>query len=150
MNEIQVSPAITRHPLLGGLVGAHGAIEIDAANYDAFAGPGLVVLFFAGDTVRYPESLDAAVILPELAKAFGGAFRIGLVRPEAEPALQLKFGVTLWPTLVLLRDGEYLGAIARLRDWAEYLRAIDTLRQGPAARPPSIGLAVKGGSEGCH
>lgn len=100
------------------------------------------LLFFVGDIRRYPESNDLAVILPELAKAFADAFQIGLVAQSAEKALQQRYGFSHWPTLVLLRGGDYLGAISKLQDWAAYCADVQRLLQGEARRAPGFSIPV--------
>jgi len=140
------------HPLLAQLVSRHGFTEVTADSYEAFArSHGHVVLMFAEDPVRYRETLDLAVILPEIARAFPGRFATGVLYPPAARTLSAKFGFRRWPALVMLKDGEYVGAIDGLRDWEEYLQETATLLEAPATRPPSIGIAVTGpgGGEGC-
>ncbi|MHB1530933.1 hypothetical protein [Acidithiobacillus sp.] len=106
------------------LVEQHGFPCVTRETVDAFANNGTAVLFFAGDPARYPEANDVAVILPELAAMFSGRFRTAVVAAGAEKALQARYGVTVWPTLVFLQQGASLGAISRMRDWSEYLREI--------------------------
>lgn len=119
-------------------------VGLGVGEYEDFVGgSGNCILFFAGDPDRYPESLDVAAVLPELLKAFSGHFRVGLVRAEAEVALQVKFGFGVWPALVFLRGGDYIGVLTGIRDWDEYLREISLLLVAPASRPPSIGIAVQ-------
>jgi len=131
------------------LVSVHGAVEVGVAEYEEFVGGrGNSLLFFSGDPGRYPESLDVAAVLPELMKAFPNQFRAGLVRAEAEVALQVKFGFGTWPALVFLRDGAYLGVLTGMRDWDDYLREIPALLAAPASRPPTLGVAVHGEASG--
>ena len=126
-----------------------GVAEVGLAEYEDFVGgSGNRLLFFAGDPERYPESLDVAAVLPELMKAFPDRFRVGLVRPEAEVTLQVKFGFGTWPALVFLRAGAYLGVLAGMRDWDEYLRELPVLLAAPPSRPPSLGVAVRGQAGG--
>jgi hydrogenase-1 operon protein HyaE len=134
------------------LISVHGVTQVDLAGYEEFvAGSGNSLLFFAGDPERYPESLDVAAVLPELMKAFPNRFRVGLVRAEAAVALQLKFGFGVWPALVFLREGAYLGVLSGIRDWGDYLREIPVLLAAPASRPPSLGVAVHGqANDACH
>lgn len=130
---------------LSRLVAADGVAEVGLAEYEDFVGgTGCCVLFFAGDPERYPESLDVAAILPELMKAFAKRFRVGLVRAEAEVAWQSRYGFGVWPALVFLRDGAYVGVLSGMRDWDEYLRETAVLLAAPASRPPILGVAVQG------
>lgn len=135
--------------LLSRLVLVHGVAEVGMAELEDFVGgSGNSLLFFAGDPARYPESLDVAAVLPELMKAFPNRFRVGLVRTEAEVALQIKFGFGVWPALVFLREGAYLGVLTGMRDWGDYLREIPALLAAPASRPPSLGVAVHSQASG--
>ena len=129
-----------RSPHLRRLVEHHGFPCLTAETVDAFVADGTVALFFAGDPARYPEANDVAVVLPELAAAFFGRFRVALVAPGAEKALQGRYGVTVWPTLVFLRQGGQLGTIPRMRDWAEYLREIAALLE---CKPTPIPLIAE-------
>ena len=131
------------------LIAAHGVAQVGLAEVEEFVGgSGNSLLFFAGDPERYPESLDVAAVLPELMKAFPQRFRVGLVCAEAELALQLEFGFGVWPALVFLRQGAYLGVLTGMRDWGDYLREIPILLAAPASRPPSLGVAVHGQAGG--
>lgn len=139
-------------PQFARLVADSGVAEIGVANYESFArGEGDGVLFFSGDPRRYPESLDVAAILPELGKAFSDRLRIGLVRHDSEIALQTKFGFSVWPSLVFVRGGAYVGTLSGMRDWDEYLREVPVLFATPVSRPPSVGLAVRNQAQaGCN
>jgi hydrogenase-1 operon protein HyaE len=137
------------HPLLAQLIAEHGATELDAANFDAFTKRGgHTLLFFAEDPVRYRETLDLAVIAPEIARAFAGRFALGVLLPEAARTFHARYGFRRWPALVLLKDGQYVGAIDGLRDWDGYLDEMERLLAAAPTRPPAIGIAVKGDHDG--
>jgi len=143
----------TPHPLVERLFTTHGYTNVDATGLDAFAAaPGPAVLFFSEDPVLYRETLDLCVILPEIASAFAGRFRIGVLLPAAARAVAPRYGFRRWPALVVLRDGGYVGAIDGLRDWDDYLAETARLLEAPVARPPSIGIAVRaaGDAPTCH
>ena len=114
--------------------------EVDAANFETFAAQsGHALLFFSEDPVRYRETLDLAVIAPELAKAFPGRFRIGVLLPAAAREFAPRYGFRKWPAFVLLRDGEYVGAIDGVRNWDDYLMELARLlelepRDAPVGR----------------
>lgn len=140
------------HPLIQRLVSLDVPL-LDADGVDAFVNtPGVSVLLFTGDIDRVPESADVAVILPELQTAFGGTFRAGVVSQADENTLKSRFGVMVLPSMVLHRDGGYLGAIGGVRDWEAYLARFAELMEAPATRPPGIGIAVRGDSpsSACH
>jgi hydrogenase-1 operon protein HyaE len=133
------------HPLIARLVARDGFVEVDADNFDEFsARGGHVLLVFTEDPVRYKETLDLAVIVPELARAFPGAFAVGVLLPDAARKIAVRYGFRRWPAIVLLRDGRYVGAVDGLRDWGEYINELARLLEAPVARAPSIGIAVTG------
>jgi hydrogenase-1 operon protein HyaE len=120
-----------------------GAPALDPQAFDAWAeAPGHALVFFSEDPVMYRETLDVAVIAPELAKAYPGRFRCALLLPDAARAIAVRYGFRRWPALVLLRDGKYVGAIDGLRDWNDYVEALGALLAAEPTRPPSIGIPV--------
>ena len=131
-------------PLIEGLFSRHGYDDVRAESFDAYARrPGATLLFFTEDPARFKETLDLAVIVPELARAFPGRFAVGVLLPEAARALQPRYGFRRWPALVVVRDGEYVGAVDGLRNWDEYLTEVAALLEAGPSRPPTIGIAVK-------
>lgn len=133
------------HPLIDHLLETHGYPDIDLANHDDFvAEPGMNVLFFPGDPQTVRDATDVAVILPELARAFDGRLRPGVVTDTfgAGKDLKRRYGFREYPALVFVRTGEYVGTISRVQDWAEYLRRIDELLGAPARRAPGFGIPV--------
>jgi hydrogenase-1 operon protein HyaE len=120
------------HPLLDQLVTTHAFVELDAARFDAFAAaPGRALVVFADDPVRYKETLDLAVIAPQIVRAFDGLFRAGVLFAEAASALAPRFGLRRRPALVVLADGAYVGAIEGLRNWDEYVSGVGELAVAP-------------------
>ena len=131
-------------PLVAALVVRHRFAAVGAETLDAFvAQPGATVLAFTEDPVRYRETLDLAVIVPELARAFAGRFRVGVLFAHEARACQPRFGFRRWPALVVLRDGAYVGAIDGLREWAQYVAEMEHLLRAPATRAPTIGVRVQ-------
>lgn len=132
------------HPLVERLFAQHGCANVDETTLDAFlAAPGHALLFFSENPVQYRETLDLCVILPEIAAAFAGRFRVGVLLPRAARAIAPRYGFLRWPALVMLRDGGYVGAIDGLRDWDEYLVQTARLLEAPVTRAPAIGIAVR-------
>ena len=84
----------------------------------------LLALFFPGDSERYPESLDVAVVLPELVQAFEGAFQPLVVPSEHEKDLRDRYPFAIWPSLVFLRRGVQVATLSRMQDWSDYLEQI--------------------------
>ena len=143
------------HPLLERLVGQGGAAVLDPAGLDEWLNePGAALLMFTEDPVLYRETLDLAVIVPELAKALPGRFRTGLLLPAAARAVAPRYGFRRWPALVLLKGGRYVGAIDGLREWQVYLEELARLLESEPTRPPSVGIAVAAEGDrptrGCH
>jgi hydrogenase-1 operon protein HyaE len=141
------------HPLIGQLFTRHGCAEITAENIDAFIeSPGHAMLVFTEDPLRVRETLDIAVIVPELMRAFSGRFRVGVLMPEAARQLQVRYGFRRWPALVVLSDGRHVGAVDGLRNWDEYVKELGALLETEPKRPPTIGIPVKtagAGTRGC-
>jgi hydrogenase-1 operon protein HyaE len=136
------SPPVA-NPLLAQLVTKHGFAEISAEALDAFvAVPGRTLLVFTEDPARYKETLDLAVIVPEVARAFAGRFRVGVLFPDAARQVAPRYGFRRWPALVMLADGRYVGAIDGLRNWNEYLNEVAQLLEAEPTRPPSVGIPV--------
>ncbi|MGG7567708.1 hydrogenase accessory protein [Rhodovulum sp. DZ06] len=112
------------HPLLARLTAELGWTAVDDdGSFEAFCmGPGEHALLIPGDPARNLETLDAAVILPELAQAFQNRFDMGVVADLAydRPAREK---VDVWPTpsLIFFRDGKQIGDIAKIRDWDDYI-----------------------------
>lgn len=139
--------------LVERLVQQHGARWIDTGTVDDWAGgAGDRVLFFGGDPVRFPEVLDVAVVLPELQRQFGGRFTVGVVRREAEDTIAARYAAQRRPSLVFLRDGRYVGVIAGMLDWDDYLQRVAALLAAAPSRVPGVGIpVVAGGGQGaCH
>ena len=47
-----------------------------------------------------------------------------------------------WPALVLMRGEDYVGAITRVRNWADYLAEIECLLRAQPARAPAAGIPI--------
>jgi hydrogenase-1 operon protein HyaE len=147
-------PAV--HPLIERLCAQTSAPILDAASFDAWAqAPGRALVVFTEDPALYRETLDLAVVVPELAQAFriGGEsrFRVGVLQQAAARTVATRYGFRRWPAIVVLADGHYVGAIDGLRDWQEYVDELGRLLDAPPSRAPSIGIAVKAsGADDAH
>lgn len=145
--------AATLHPLLSRLVQETGAAVLDAQTFDAWVNqPGAAMLVFAEDPQQHKETLDLAVIVPELHGLRAGEFRVALLPPVVARALAPRYGFARWPAFVMLRDGRYVGAVAGIRDWDEYVAELDSLLVAEPTRPPGVGIMVVGqeASPSCH
>ena len=123
------------HPLIDRLTTEFGWPHLtDAEARDAFTGaPGVHVLFIPGDPARNLETADVAVILPELRQAFQGAFDCAVVGDEIETETRTATEVFKTPSLVFFREGQQIGALPRVRDWADYIARITHILSVPAA-----------------
>ncbi|HSQ70972.1 MAG TPA: hydrogenase [Rubrivivax sp.] len=136
---------LTAYPLVEQMFSRHGCTEVKADRIDAFlARPGHALLVFTEDPMRFKETLDLAVIVPQLQQAFPGRFAVGVLLPEAARQVQRRYGFNRWPALVMLKDGQYVGAIDGLRNWDEYLDQMQALLSAAPSRPPTVGIPVRG------
>lgn len=114
------------HPLLTRLTTAFGWPLLDTADALAahLAQPGLHCLFIPGDPARNLETADAAVILPELRQAFQGRFDCALVGDAIEAGLREETRVLKTPSFLFYDEDQFLGGIAKIRDWDDYMTRI--------------------------
>lgn len=141
--------------LVTRLVDRFGAHWVDRHNHDAFAaGSGTRVLFFSGDAVRFPESLDVAVVLPELQAALRShRFEVGVVVRIDEDLLARRWGSQRWPALVFVREGQYLATVSGMHDWTDFVARIQQAMQTLPTRAPGVGIPVVSAGaagNGCH
>lgn len=140
------------HPLLERLLQLTGAPTLDAGSFDRWiAQPGHALLVFTENPLLYRETLDLAVIVPELTQALPRRFHTGVLLPAAARALAPRYGFRRWPALVLLKDGRYVGAIDGLRDWQDYLDELARLLLAAPTRAPGVGVTVAAAADaaGC-
>lgn len=139
--------------LIARLQAQHGFSAVDADSFAVFASqPGDAVVLLTDDPVKYPETWDVGVVLPEVLKACGGRFRAAVAGPEASKALQPRFGFSRWPACVFLREGQYVGVIEGMLDWDQFLPRVAAMLDTPVSRAPSLGIPVRSaeGGAGCH
>lgn len=114
---------LTLHPLIARLETEFGwprlATLSDVAEFTGR--PGAHCLFIPGDPARNLESPDAAVILPELRIAFQRAFDCAVVDDAIEAQLRETHRALKTPGFLFFREGRYLGAIEKIRDWDDYI-----------------------------
>ena len=136
-------------PLLAQLFSKHGYTEVNAGEFRRVyrGAPVTRCCLFTEDPFRFKETLDLAVIVPEIARAFAGRFEIGVLLPEAAREFQPRYGFRRWPAFVVLRDGQYVGAVDGLRDWDDYVGETGRLLVASPSRPPAVGIAVRGAGE---
>jgi hydrogenase-1 operon protein HyaE len=146
--------AATEYPLVAQLFTKHHFVEVTTANFDEWTkASGRSLLLFIEDPGRYKETLDLAVIVPELCRAFPGRFEVGVLLPDVAREFSVRYGFRRWPAFVILDHGQYVGAVDGLRDWDEYLVEVEALLAAAPSRPPTLGIAIKGGAAvagNCH
>jgi len=136
---------LASYPLVEQMFSRHGCVDVNADNVDAFlAQAGHALLVFTEDPMRFKETLDLAVVVPQLQRAFPGRFAVGVLLPGAARKVQVRYGFNRWPALVMLKDGQYVGVIDGLRNWDEYLEQMQTLLIAAPTRPPTVGIPVRG------
>ena len=133
------------HPLIERLLLEFNYPTVDLENHDDFvARPGMNVLFFPGDPNTVRDATDVAVILPELVVAFEGKLHPGVVTDVFGDGktLKMQYGFREYPSLVFVRDGEYVGTISRVQDWADYLGRINEFLVALPRRAPGFSIPV--------
>lgn len=124
-------------PLLEGIIEREKFAVVNANTLDDFAkGNGETIIFAVVDWTRHMESNDVAVILPELIKASNGILKAAVLERDAERKVQTRFRFSRYPSLIFLRDGEYLGVIPKVLDWDDYIREINTILASTPTPPP--------------
>lgn len=123
----------------------------DAHGLADFAAHGSSVLLLTEQPGVCPEAWDLAVVLPELMTTFGTRLRAGFAAPAESASIAQRFGVGRFPALLFQRDGEYIGALEGMRDWASFGSAFERMLEQPASRAPGIGIPVRTAmSSSCH
>lgn len=151
-----VAPAVP--PLIERLVSQCGAEWVDETTIAAWSAQGGDrVVLLAGDPVQFPEGMDVAAVLPELQRSFPERFEIAVVPRKREETVAKLYGSQRWPSLLFLRDGHYVTAIAGMQDWDVYVKAVDAALKMPTSRAPTIGIPVvsaigsgSASSSACH
>jgi hydrogenase-1 operon protein HyaE len=108
------------------------------------------LLFFTENPLQFPESNDVAVVLPLLMETFGDRFQVAVVERDSEHELHGRFPFDTWPALVMLRGGDYLGAICRMQDWDVYLSEIEALLNTQVSTAPRFKIPVVSADRQCH
>lgn len=135
--------------LIRALSEKHGLPIVDASSLEAFLAPAVgeaahSLLFFSGDPKQRGESDDVAVVLPQILAAFRGELRGAVVARAAEDALKGRFHIAVVPSLAVVRGATPIAVLARIRDWAEYVRVIRAaLAPDTPALAPSDGPKTK-------
>lgn len=147
-------PRSATSALVSRLAEQFGARWIDESTVAAWSREGGDrVVLLAGDPVQFPEGLDVAVVLPELQRTLAGRFEVGVVPREREDALARRYGSQRWPTLLFLRDGEYVTTVSGMHDWEVFVERVERALAMPTSRAPTIGIPVvsaQASGSSCH
>lgn len=123
-----VSPAASgkTHPLVARLMTELGYPRLaDFEDLRRFINlPGAHCIFVPGDAARNLETPDAAVILPELRMTFQHAFDCAVADDAIEAKLREATRALKTPAFLFYRDGTFLGAIEKIRDWDDYMSRV--------------------------
>jgi len=117
-------------PLIAALGERYGLPTVDETTIDAFLAPAAgeaehTLLFFTGDPASRSETLDVAVVMPEILATFQQRLRGAVVARAAEAALAARFRVAVPPSLVVTRRADPIAVLPKIRDWSEYMEKID-------------------------
>jgi hydrogenase-1 operon protein HyaE len=125
-DDLMTTPGRDPHPLIRRLETEFGWPRLHSLSDVAeFTGrPGAHCLLIPGDPLRNLETPDAAVILPELRMAFQNAFDCAVVDDAIETRLRETHRALKTPGFLFFREGFYLGAIEKIRDWDDYVARI--------------------------
>ena len=119
------------HPLVARLVAEHGYRYAEVGGGDALPA-GDSVLFLPCHGKAHLETPDVAVVLPELLRTLGGGVDGIVAGPDLERRMRERLGGIALPALVVLRGGEPVGSVSRMRDWDEYLKRLSALLAAPS------------------
>jgi hydrogenase-1 operon protein HyaE len=130
-------------PLIEQLIEQRHYAVLNSNNHDTFMQQeGTYALFLTEDPNRYPESNDVAVVLPELVEKFSDKFEPVIVSRELEKQFKERYDIAVWPCLLFIRNGRYLGKINKVRDWSEYMEMIPAILERETQHNPGLGIPV--------
>jgi hydrogenase-1 operon protein HyaE len=120
------------HPLVRRLIEERNYPLVETGDALAGLDPRDHFLFLPAHGKAHLETPDIAVVLPELIAALGGAAQIGgaVAGAKLEAALRDKLQLAV-PALVVVRRGDVIGSVARMRDWDEYLARLGAVLAAP-------------------
>lgn len=132
-----------KHPIFRRMMDEGGFTLITDTDFDAMlAEGGLKMVVIADDPNRMKESLDIAVIAPELKKSIeqllSGCY---LVHPMKARALAGRYGVRKMPSIAFFRGSMYLGAAEGLLNWSEYMQQIGEITVRTESPKRTIAIA---------
>lgn len=149
-----LGPSVARLGELLARLEERGLMSRVASNSvdDYLAAHAEAALLLTDDPARSPESWDMAVVLPELLHTFVGRLAGAVALPAESREIAARFGVSRYPSLVVLRGGQYLGVLEGMYDWQALVPALTRLLGAAGSRPPGIGIPVRaaGADASCH
>lgn len=121
------------HPLVQRLLADGACPYLESLSEAATLDGRDHLLFLPAHGKNHLETPDIAVVLPELVDALGGGAQIGaaVAGPKLEAELRDTLSLAL-PALVVVRAGRPAGAVARMRDWDDYLARLGALLAAPS------------------
>ncbi|MFV0359476.1 hydrogenase accessory protein [Tropicimonas sp.] len=120
---------MTGHPLIDRLTNELGYPLLQSRrDVERFLSrPGAHAIFTPGEAARNLETADVAVILPELRMAFQNGFDCAVAGDGVEAELREETVVRKTPGLIFYRGEKFVGGIARVRDWNDYIARVGFL-----------------------
>lgn len=117
-------------PHIAALGERHRIPTVDETSIEAFLAPAAgeaahTLLFFTGDPETRSETIDVAVVMPEILATFQQRLRGGVVARSAEATLSPRFRVAVLPSLVVTRGADPIVVMPKIRDWSEYMEKIE-------------------------
>lgn len=120
--------------LIGRFVEECGVPVVAGEAREAFLnGPGVRVLFIAGDVNKRPEVGDLTVVLREMLRDFPDKVAVALSDRSEERLFREQFRVKVFPTMVFFHDGRPAGVIPGMKRWQEYTDLVRKLLGGRGA-----------------
>ncbi len=129
-------------PLIRRLIDELNYPMLDESNFEEFIdSTDSCVLFLTEEPKLVPESNDVAVILPELVKRFP-TLTPAVVSTDYERTLRGRYNFTLFPSLIFLKQGRFLGTISKVQNWDDYVTQITDILSREPKPDPGIGTPV--------
>ena len=134
------------HPIFNRLWGKEGFVRVNEENLEEFkSAKGLVLIFFADNPTTFKETIDMAVIAPEVAKVFQDHIAAkGFTDPAVGRAIASRLGLTVSTATVsgsaasrALRTGMNTSAVS-LKSAAVRLLPAARSRSRPTDEPLSL------------
>lgn len=117
------------HPLMQRLIGELGwPLLSDRFELEAWlAEGGMRCVFAPGEIDKNLETADACVILPELRAGFKNAFECAVAAPDLDLSIRQETKTYKAPGFLFYRDGAFIDAISKIRDWDDYVTRIGAI-----------------------